>query len=100
MKSEPKSIPFEEFATNLETIFDQVKENGEELTVEHGGTLYVLRPETRRSGRKIQPMTRNDPMWDIVGIASSGEPGNTVASNKYPHVAEAIAGEFSCTAVQ
>ncbi|MGH2614435.1 MAG: helix-turn-helix domain-containing protein [Thermomicrobiales bacterium] len=36
-----------------------------------------------------KPTTEDDPLWDIVGIASSDEP-NDVASNKHKYLADAI----------
>jgi hypothetical protein len=91
MDENRKPVQFEEFAAHLDAIFDQVEAQGEGITVERGGKLFALRPKRRRSPRKSYRLTRDDALWDIVGIAASGEPGNTVASNKYAHVADAIA---------
>src|SRR5947209_19741709 len=40
----------------------------------------------RPARRRGQPITADDPLWDIVGIARSGGPGD-VSSNKYKYLA-------------
>jgi hypothetical protein len=94
MKGEQKTIPFEEFATNLETILDQVEREGGEITVARGNAQFVVRRKARRSsGRKSHRITADDPLWDIVGIGRTEGPTD-VSSNKYKYVADAIASHF------
>lgn len=94
MDARHNTLQFEEFAAHLDAIFDQVEAWGEKITVERDGKLFALRPKRRRRPHKSHRLTREDALWDIVGIADSGEPGNTVASNKYQHVADAVASHF------
>jgi excisionase family DNA binding protein len=49
-------------------------------------------PKGRSTGRG-RPTSAEDPIWNIVGIARSGGPGD-VSENKYKYLAEAYATEL------
>jgi hypothetical protein len=91
-----KQIPvrFEEFAAHLDAIFDQVAARGEQITIERGGKLFVLRSKRRRP-RQGRHFTFDDPLWDIAGIAHSGGAGD-ISSNKHKYIADAFASPFDC----
>ena len=48
------------------------------------------RTATRRTSRRGKRFTMADPLWDIVGMAKSGGPGD-VSDNKHRYLAEAHA---------
>ncbi len=56
---------------------------GEELVV-----VQPAKPSRRRRLPAGKPITEDDPLWDIVGMASSGGPGD-VADHVDEHLAEA-----------
>jgi excisionase family DNA binding protein len=57
--------------------------------------IKPIEPKARkgRSAARGRPTSAEDPIWNIVGIARSGGPGD-VAENKYKYLAEAYAAEF------
>ena len=61
-----------------------LKRDGEEIAI-----LSPVFPVPRRQ-RKTGTVARNDPLWNIVGMASSEGPGD-VARKKHNYVAEAYA---------
>ncbi len=80
------TIPFEEFVRDLAAILDRLALDGEPVIVEHSGTRYQVEvaPSTHRED---QPLTRDDPLWELVGSATDAPP--TDASKKYEYLAEA-----------
>jgi len=77
----------------LLSIAEKVRETGEPCVLKHEGEdLAILSPVplAPRRQRKTGIVTRNDPLWNIVGIASSEGPGD-VARNKHEYLAEAYA---------
>ena len=71
----------------------EVRDSGESRVLAHDDEeLAILSPvpkEPRRT-RKSGVVTRSDSLWDIVGMASSGGPGDA-ARNKQRYLAEAYA---------
>ncbi len=94
MENEPKAVQFDEFATHLNTIFDEVEAGERSVTVERGGRLFTLRPKPRRrSGRKSRHFSLDDPLFEIIGIGHS-EGATDVSSNKHKYIADAVASHW------
>lgn len=98
MNHEAKAVQFDEFATNLNAMFDEVEAQDEGITVERKGKLYrvtrLRRAIGRAARRSRQGLTPDDPMWDIVGIGASHGPADRptdVSSNTDTYLADAYA---------
>ena len=66
-----------------------IKNNGEDLAI-----LMPVKPRVKRtpSRRKSGIVTKDDSLWNIVGIADRPEDSTTdVSENKHKHLAEAYA---------
>ncbi len=77
----------------LLSIAEKVRESGEPCVLQRNGDQIAILspvPVAPRRERKSGIVTRNDPLWNIVGMASSEGPGD-VARNKRKYLAEAYA---------
>ena len=84
--STPTTIPYDEFARNPASILDQLIPGGDPAIVERSGTRYQVAVEPPdHSGD--QPLTREDPFWELVGSAADAPP--TDAAKKHEYLAEA-----------
>ena len=52
--------------------------------------LVIITPIKMVAKRRAKgkPVTKNDPLWNLVGIGSSGGPGD-ISTNKHKYLAEA-----------
>ena len=91
MAIEPKHIPFDEFASHLQALFDEAERDGQPVVVERAGKLFTLRPPKPRRRKRSRGLPPDDPMWSLMGAGSSGEPNNHVSRDIHRYVAEAIA---------
>ncbi len=82
-------ISFDEFLTNAAALFDEAAA-GVRVTVEHGGQLFRVAPVRRSDKKPKRRFTKNDALWDIVGMINSGGPGD-IAEHKHEYLAEAYA---------
>jgi len=91
MRHQTKPVEFQEFATRLDTIFDEIEANGGSVTVERGGQQFTVSPKvTRPKGGKSSHFSPTDPLFNIIGIGHSEGPTD-VSSNKHKYIADAIA---------
>ena len=75
----------------LLTLAERVQQTGEPCVLKRGGEdIAILSPvpEAPRRQRKSGLVTRDDSLWNIVGMARSEGPGD-VARNKHEYLAEA-----------
>lgn len=75
----------------LLSIAENVRETGEPCVLTRDGEEIAILspvPEAPRRQRKTGIVTRNDSLWNIVGIATSKGPGD-VARDKHKYLAEA-----------
>lgn len=55
-----------------------------------GEDLVVVQPAKRKKGLKGKPLTHDDPLFSIIGIAGGGDERPTdVSANKHKYLAEA-----------
>ena len=87
-------VQFDEFITNAAAIFDEVAA-GKQVVVQRDGQLVRLSPARKRAKRRPRHISMDDPLWDIVGASSSGEPNNAVSRNIHKYIADAIASHFT-----
>lgn len=88
----PKSVDVAH-VPELLSIAEKVRETGESCILKRGRVEIAILspvPAAPRKQRKTGVVTRNDPLWNIVGMASSEDPGE-VARNKHKYLAEAYA---------
>lgn len=98
MEHETKILHFDEFATNLNSIFDEVEAQGESVTVERGGQFFTLAPKELGGEHESQRgLTAHDPIWDIIGVGRSSKPGTDVSVNTHAYLAKAALAEFDDT---
>lgn len=85
-ESPSTTIPFDEFARNLAGILERLTPGGEPVIVERSGTHYqvAVAPPAHRADRRL---TRDDPLWELVGAATDAPP--TDAAKKHEYLAEA-----------
>lgn len=75
-------------------IAQQVKETGEPCLLKQADEeLAIITPMTRPSSRTVRRrrsgiITKDDPIWNIVGMGASGGPGD-ISENKHKYLAEA-----------
>ena len=91
MAKEPKRIDISAIAELL-NIAEEVRTTKESRLLKRDGEDLALitpvRPVARRI-RRGRPTAPDDPLWNIVGMASSAEP--TDASKKHEYLADAYA---------
>ncbi len=80
------TIPFEEFVRDPAAILDRLTIQGEPVIVERSGTRYQV-AVAPPAHREDQPLTRDDPLWELVGSATDAPP--TDAAKKHEYLAEA-----------
>ncbi len=80
------TIPFDEFVRDLAAILDRLATQGETVIVERSGTRYQIEVAPP-AHREDQRLTRDDPLWRLVGSATDASP--TDASKKHKYLAEA-----------
>jgi len=85
-----KLMPFNDFAANLNAIFDEAVEQGQTVQVEREGKVFTLKAQAPRSRRKLHQFSKDDPLWDIVGVGHSDGPVD-VSQHKHKYIADAIA---------
>jgi hypothetical protein len=101
-----EQIPFD--VTNIPQLADLAEEvrrdrksralnrNGETVAVLAPAPAEPKHPGTegpaRRASRRGKRFTMADPLWDIVGMATSGGPGD-VSENKDKYLADAYAAK-------
>lgn len=81
----------------LLSIAQNVRETGEPCVLTRDGEEIAILspvPEAPRRQRKTGVVTRNDPLWNIVGMANSEGPGD-VSRNKHKYLAEAYATKLA-----
>lgn len=86
----------------LLAIAEQVHESGEARLLRRADEeLAVLTPvpRPRRRSPRALPLTREDALWNIVGIGESDGPGD-VAANKHRYLAEAYAAKGSAATTE
>lgn len=91
MSAEPKHIPFDEFIRDAPALFNDMERDGQPVVIERAGKSFTLRPTRARRRKKTGIILPDDPLWELVGAGSSGEPNNDVARNKYKYLADAYA---------
>jgi hypothetical protein len=76
---------------HIDSIFADIEKGGRGILVEKGGKLYSLALEESESLEKGKGhiFTREDSLWNIVGMAEGGEPHDTSE-----HVHQAIADAY------
>ncbi len=84
------TIPYDEFARNPASILEQLTPDGEPVIVERSGTRYqvAVAPPAHRADRRL---TRDDPLWELVGSATDAPP--TDAAKKHEYLAEAYTSQ-------
>jgi hypothetical protein len=91
MATEQHSINIADIPTPLQEIAREVSRtrhrqrlpvDGEDVTI----IVEPLRP--RRSPSKARPVTKDDPLMELIGIGRSGRPSNA-SENKHEALAEA-----------
>ena len=80
------TIPFDEFVRDLAAILDRLALDGEPVMVEHSGTRYQVEVAPP-AHHEDQRLTRDDPLWELVGSATDAPP--TDAAKKHEYLAEA-----------
>ena len=85
-ESTPTTIPYDEFARNPAGILEQLTPGGDPVIVERSGTRYQV-AVARPAHREDRPLTRDDPLWELVGSATDAPP--TDAAKKHEYLAEA-----------
>lgn len=91
----PKTMTLEEFMTDLPTLLDRLERESAGVLVEYAGTLFSVRPQSKRTARhRTRHFSTEDPLFEVMGIGHSGGPGN-VATNKHKYLAEAY-GDLHC----
>ena len=80
------TIPFDEFVRDLAAILEQLTLGGEPVIVERSGTRYQIEVAPP-AHREDQRLTRDDPLWQLVGSATDASP--TDAAKKHEYLAEA-----------
>lgn len=81
-------MEFEEFLTNASALFDEAAA-GVVVTVERGGQVFRL-ASVRRRKRPKRGFSKDDALWDIVGMVNTHGPGD-VSENKHDYLADAYA---------
>lgn len=83
---------------DLLRIAEEVQSSGQTRVLERDGEeLAILKPAKRasvasRARRKTGIITKDDPLWNIVGMADRpGDPVSDVSENKHKYLAEAYA---------
>jgi hypothetical protein len=75
-------------------IVEEAASANEPIALEQENKIVaVLRPVKKARPARAsrgKPLTKDDPLWDIVGMARSTGPGD-VAENKYKYLADAYA---------
>lgn len=89
-ESTSTTIPYDEFARNPASILEQFTLGGEPAIVERSGTRYqvAVAPPAHREDRRL---TRDDPLWELVGSATDAPP--TDAAKKHEYLAEAYTSQ-------
>ena len=86
VESPSATIPYDEFVRNPAGILDQLIPGGDPAIVERSGTRYQVAVEPPAHGED-RPLTREDPLWALVGSAADAPP--TDAAKKHEYLAEA-----------
>ena len=89
-ESTPTTIPYDEFARNPASILEQLTPGGEPAIVERSGTRYQVAVASP-AHRAEQRLTRDDPLWELVGSATDAPP--TDAAKKHEYLAEAYTSQ-------
>jgi len=92
MEKALKSLDVAHMAELL-TVAERVRETGEPCVLKRDGEEIAILspvPSAPRRQRKTGIVTRDDSLWNIVGMATSEGPGD-VARNKHKYLAEAYA---------
>jgi hypothetical protein len=85
-----KTVSYEQFLTDVSELFEQAA-SGKRVTITRNGRLFHLAPMgDGRRHKRVRRLSEQDPLWEMVGITPSSEPGNEVASYKHYYLAKAI----------
>ncbi|MAG37432.1 MAG: hypothetical protein CL878_14450 [Dehalococcoidia bacterium] len=84
--SKRTTIPFAEFARDLAGILERLAAQGEPVVVERNGTRYHV-AVAPAADPADQPLTKDDPLWKLVGSVTDAAPAD--ASKKHAYLAEA-----------
>jgi hypothetical protein len=71
-------------------LVEEINATGQpRVLTREGEEVAVLKPsrQSRRSRRKTGVITKEDPIWNLVGIGGSEGPGD-IAANKHKYLAE------------
>ncbi len=90
LDSAPTTIPYAEFARDPAGILEQLTPGGEPVIVERNGTRYQV-AVALPAHREDRPLTRDDPLWELVGSAADAPP--TDAAKKHEYLAEAYTSQ-------
>lgn len=90
MAKEPKRIDIRAIPELL-SIAEEVRRTNEPRILKQGSEdLAILAPINPWAKRRAKgkPVTKDDPLWKLVGIGHSGGPGD-VSANKHKYLADA-----------
>ena len=90
VESASATIPYDEFARNPADILERLTPGGEPVIVERSGTRYQVTVAPPAHGED-RPLTRNDPLWALVGSATDAPP--TDSAKKHQYLAEAYTSQ-------
>jgi len=90
MSTVRKHLQFEEFISDVPTVFDEVASSDEEVVVERGGKLFSIRRKQARKPRGKRQFEPDDSLFAVIGIGASGK--TDVSAHKHSYLADAIAG--------
>ncbi len=86
-------------APDLQKLAEAVRQTGQPHALKRGTeTIAVVRPApkreprigaARRRGRRSRVFTKDDPLWQIVGMFTGEDGANDVSSNVDKYLAEA-----------
>lgn len=88
MAQQIEPVTFDEFLSNVASIFAQIEQERKGVLVEHDEVLFSVkmkRPKTKKPSRVI---TSQDSILHIIGIGASQGPTDT-STNKHRYLADA-----------
>lgn len=90
MAKEPKRIDISAIPELLSIAEEVRRTNEPRILKQDSEDLAILTPikPVAKRGAKGKPVTKDDPLWNLVGIGHSGGPGD-VSANKHKYLADA-----------
>lgn len=86
MSQSAKPIPLAEFVRDAAKLIEELAAQGQPLLLEDQGRTFRLSLE-RRPRRRKQTLSRDDPIFDTVGMFTEKEPSDM--RNKHEYLAQA-----------